>query len=82
MDVVQNERKSIEEQIIVEADVMSNFDNIAGIFQAALVYEHQARDEAKDSVREKLKRKWSQLHFESSKKIIKPKFEAAMLLFK
>jgi uncharacterized protein len=77
-----NERKSLEEKIIAEADVMSNFDNIAGIFKAAFVYENKTQGEAKDSVRRKLKRKWKQLHFENSKKIIKPKFEAAMLLLK
>ncbi len=75
-----NNRNSIEEQIIAEADVMCNFDSIAGLFKAALVYENKDQGEAKDSVREKLKRKWAQLHFEKSKKMIKPKFEAAMLL--
>ncbi len=78
----QNGRSSIEEQIIAEADVLSNFDNIAGIFKAAFVYEDKTQGEAKDSVRQKLERKWKQLHFENSKKIIKPKFEAAMLLLK
>ena len=78
----QNARDSIEEQIIAEADAMSNFDNIAGIFKAAFIYENKNQGEAKDSVRRKLKRKWKQLHFDNSKKIIKPKFEAAMLLLK
>jgi uncharacterized protein len=31
----QNRRDSIEEQIVAEADALSNFDNIAGIFKAA-----------------------------------------------
>ena len=78
----QNERSSIEEQIVAEADVMSNFDNIAGIFKAAFVYEDKTQGEAKDSVRKKLERKWKQLYFDNSKEIIKPKFEAAMLLLK
>jgi len=78
----QNGRSSIEEQIIAEADVMSNFDNIAGIFKAAFIYENKTQGEAKNSVRQKLERKWNQLHFENSKKIIQPKFEAAMLLLK
>lgn len=78
----QNNREAIEEQIIAEADVMTNFDNIAGIFKAALVYENKTQGEAKDSVRKKLENKWKQLHFENSKKIIKPKFDAAMLLLK
>ena len=78
----QNERDSIEEQIIAEADVMSSFDNIAGIFKAAFVYEDKTQGEAKNSVRKKLENKWNQLHFENSKRIIKPKFEAVMLLLK
>ncbi len=77
---MQNDRNSIEEQIIAEADVMSNFDNISGIFKAAFVYENMTQDEAKDSVKQKLQRKYNQLHFEKSKDIIRPKYEAAMLL--
>ncbi len=61
---------------------MSNFDNIAGIFKAAFVYEDQTQDEAKESVRKKLENKWNQLKFESSKKIIKPRYDAAMLILK
>lgn len=78
----QSERNSVEEQIVAEADAMSNFDNISGIFKAAFMYENKTQDEAKISVRQKLERKWDQLHFENSKKIIKPKFEAAMLILK
>jgi len=78
----QNNRETIEEQIIAEADAMSNFDNISGIFKAAFVYENKTQGEAKESVRKKLEKKWRHLHFENSKKIIKPKFEAAMLLLK
>lgn len=77
---VNNPRESIEEQIIVEADVMSNFDNISGIFQAAFVYENKNREEARASVKKKLENKWNQLRFDTSKKIVKPKFEAAMIL--
>ncbi|MGM5487996.1 MAG: HD domain-containing protein [Nanobdellota archaeon] len=76
----QNSRDTIEEQIIAEADTLSNFDNIAGIFKAAFLYENKSQGEAKESVRQKLEQKYAQLHFEKSKKIIKPKFEAAMLL--
>lgn len=76
----QNFRESIEEKILAEADVMSNFENIGGIFKAAFVYEGLNQAEAKDSVRKKLENKWKQLCFNSSKKIIKPKYEAIMLL--
>lgn len=78
----QNLCESIEEQILAEADVMSNFENIAGIFKAAFVYENLEQGEAKVSVRQKLERKWKQLHFEKSKEMIRPKYEAAMLLLK
>ncbi|MCK5629499.1 MAG: HD domain-containing protein [Nanoarchaeota archaeon] len=78
----QNARNSIEEKIIAEADILSNFENIAGIFKAAFIYEDKTQGEAKESVRQKLERKWKQLHFDNSKEIIRPKFEAAMLLLK
>jgi uncharacterized protein len=77
---MQNPRESLEEKIVVEADAMTSFDNIAGLFQAAYIYEGMTREEAKDSVKRKLENKWQQLHLENSKKIIKPKYEAAMLL--
>ena len=76
------ERQTIEEKIVSEADVMSNFDNISGIFMAAFLYEGKNQLEAKISAREKLERKWKQLHFEKSKKLIEPKYRAAMLLLK
>ncbi len=76
----ENSRENMEEQIIAEADVLTNFENVAGIFKAAFVYEGKTQGEAKESVRRKLKNKWNQLHFEKSKEIVRPKFEAAMLL--
>jgi uncharacterized protein len=74
--------KTIEAQILIEADTLSAFDDLAGLFQAALVYEKLSRKEAKDSVRQKLENKWKQLRFEKSRQIIKPKYDAAMLLLK
>lgn len=76
----QNERQSLEEKIVAEADVMSTFDNIAGIFKAAFVYENLDQGAAKESVRKKFENKWQQLRFEKSKEIIRPKYEAAMVL--
>ncbi len=74
-------RESIEEKIIAEADTLACFDDIPGIFQAAFCWEgHKSRESAKIAVKEKLERKWNQLHFEQSKKMIKPKYEAIMLL--
>jgi uncharacterized protein len=77
-----DKRKTIEEKIIAEADILSNFEDIAGLFEVAFVYENKNRSEAKNSVLNKLQRKWNQLEFNKSKNIIKPKFEAATLLFK
>jgi len=76
----QNYRESIEEQILAEADVLSNFENIAGIFKAAFIYENLDQGQAKESVKNKLENKYKQLHFDVSKEIIKPKYEAVMLL--
>jgi uncharacterized protein len=77
---LQNERKTVEEKIVADADALSNFDNLGGLFKAALVHEGKDQGEARDSVREKLERKWGKLHFKTSKKIIKPKYEAVELL--
>jgi uncharacterized protein len=50
----QSKRDSIEEKIVAEADAMSNFDNIPGIFKAAFIYEKKSQEEAKKSVRKKI----------------------------
>ncbi len=76
----KNERHTIEEQIVAEADTLSAFDNVSGIFKAAFIYENLTQGEAQISVRQKLERKWKKLHFEQSKKLIKPRYDAAMLL--
>lgn len=75
-----NERKTIEEKIIADADTMSAFDNLSGLFKAAFTYENLTQDNAQKSVLKKLTNKYNKLHFEQSKKIIKPKFKAAKLL--
>ena len=76
----KNKRDFIEAQIITEADAISAFDDLAGLFNAALVYEGKGLEEARESVIEKLENKWNQLSLEVSKKIIKPKYEAVKLL--
>lgn len=75
-------RESLEEKILADADALSNFETIAGIFKAAFVYEHLDQGAARKSVMQKLENKWRQLHFTSSKKIIRPKYEAAKILLK
>lgn len=77
---LKNKRKSLEEKIIAEADVLSNFENIGGLFKAAFEFEGLNQKEAQESVKKKLQNKYNQLHFEDSKKIIKSRYEAAMLL--
>ena len=74
--------KTVEAQIIVEADTLSAFDCLWGLFECAYVYEKLSRKEAKKSVRQKLENKWEQLRFKKSKEMIKPKYKAAMLLLK
>ena len=58
-----NNQESLEEKIVAEADAMSNFDNISGIFKAAFVYEKCEQGEAAEAVKRKLENKWNKLHF-------------------
>lgn len=76
------ELETLEEQIVAEADALSNFDNISGIFKAAFVIENKNQGEAKESILKKMEGKWNQLKFEKSKEIIRPKYEAIQLLLK
>lgn len=76
-----DQRTTLEEQIVAEADVISNFDNIVGIINSALVYENKTEKEAKQEVLNKLERKWNQLHFQESRELVKPKLEAVRILF-
>lgn len=77
---IKNKRNSLEEQIIAEADALSNLEDVIGPLEAALVYEKLDPEQAKLSVRKKLQNKWKQLKFTESKKIAGPKYKAAMLL--
>lgn len=74
------ERKSLEEKIIAEADTLSCFDNIPGLFEAALVHEGLDQNQAGKSVLEKMERKYHQLHLPESKSIGKSKIEALRTL--
>lgn len=74
------ELETLEEQILAEADSMSAFDNIEGIFKAAFTYEHKTQSEDRESVLRKMNNKWNQLKFEKSKEIMRPKFEAVKIL--
>lgn len=72
-------KESIEAQIIADADGMATFDRIEGIFMAAFIYEKLGQVESRKSVKEKLINSYNKLSPEA-KEIIKPKFDAAMLL--
>lgn len=76
------ERESLEEKIVSDADALSNFENLSWLFKAAFVYENLTQGEARISVREKYERKWEKLELEKSREIIKPKYEAVILLLK
>ncbi|MBU1557650.1 HD domain-containing protein [Patescibacteria group bacterium] len=75
-----DERHSIEEQIIAEADSIDAFNRISGLFKAALVFEKKDQQEALDSVRQKLENKWNQLTLDESKDLIRAKYEAVGIL--
>jgi len=72
-------RKTIEAQIIADADTISAFDNISGLFKAAIFNEGLNQIQAKASVKQKLLNSWEKLS-EKSKDFIRPKYEAAMIL--
>lgn len=75
------ERLTIEEKILSEADTISAFYNIHWLFEAAYVYEKLDTKKWLKTVLDKLDRKWEQLHFEESKKILKERYEAIKVLF-
>jgi uncharacterized protein len=72
---------SVEEQIIAEADCLTFFDNLEGYFLWVINEEGIKNQKLiRKSVKQKLQNKWNQLSLDS-KKLIKLKYEAAMLLF-
>lgn len=72
-------RASIEAQIIADADALSAFDNVSGLFKAAIFCEGMDQVSAKKSVKEKLQNSWNKLSSEA-KKMIQHKYLAAMIL--
>jgi uncharacterized protein len=78
---VNNKKEHVEEKIIADADAISNFNNLSGIFKAAFIFENKNQEEAKESIKKKLIGNWNKLSLQESKELIKPKYEAAMLLF-
>jgi uncharacterized protein len=79
---VNNNKKTLEEQIIADADSLSHFDSLGGLFHAAFICEKLNLEDAQKSVLEKLERSWNKITLEESRKLIKPKYDAAMLLLR
>jgi len=72
-------RESKEAQIIADADTLSAFDNISGLFKAAIFHENLNQVQAKASVKQKLLNSWEKLS-PKAKELIRNKYEAAMIL--
>jgi len=72
-------KESSEEQIIADADAMSAFDNLGGIFRAALNFENHNQVSANRAVKNKLINSFNKIS-PKARAIIKPKYEAAMML--
>ena len=77
----QNNRESIEEKILVDADAIPCFDHIEGQFLWVIEADGiKKQKEVKEKVKSKMINSWNKLSFEESRELIKPKYEAAMLL--
>jgi uncharacterized protein len=72
-------RASIEEQILADADALSAFDNISGLFKAAIFHEGFNQVDARVEVRRKLINSWHKLS-PLAKNKIEHKYLAAMIL--
>jgi uncharacterized protein len=72
-------RETIEAECVADADALSHFDNINSLFYLTLVARKLEPTDAKIFVREKLKRSWNKVT-PRAKELIRPKYEAAMLL--
>ncbi len=72
-------RETVEAECIADADAMSHFDNISSLFYLALVARKLDTNQAKKFIKEKLERSWKKIT-PRAKAIIKPKYEAAMVL--
>ncbi|MEK6885868.1 MAG: HD domain-containing protein [Nanoarchaeota archaeon] len=72
-------RLTKEEQIVADADALSAFDNISGLFKAAIFHEGFNQVQARVEVRRKLLNSWQKLSADA-KKLIEHKYLAAMIL--
>jgi 8-oxo-dGTP diphosphatase len=74
-------RESVEAQILADADVMCHFEEIEGLFKYEYIIHgiKLKQKQAKQNVLHKYSNSYDKLS-EDAKKIIKPKYDAAMLL--
>jgi len=75
---VLNDKGSVEEVVIADADGIVNFDNLAGIFKAAFM-EGKDQAEAKIYAKDKLEKCYNKLS-SNGKGIARERYDAAMLL--
>lgn len=73
-------RESVEAECLADADALSHFDDVHGLFRLALISKKLDTTTAKQFVYAKLERSWNKLSDEA-KQIIRPKYEAAKILF-
>ena len=76
---VNIQKESAEEQIIADADALSAFDNISGLFEAAIFHEGFNQMQARIEVRRKLTNSWQKLS-PIARKMVEHKYLAAMIL--
>jgi HD superfamily phosphodiesterase len=72
-------RETIEAECVADGDAMSHFENIHSLFYLALVARKIEPFAARNFVRDKLQRSWGKLT-PRAKELIRPKYDAAMLL--
>ena len=75
-----SKKESVEERIVASADAMDHIDRSTEMF-FRLIKKGMAYEDALFWIRKKLKRSWEKIELEEARKIIKPKFEAAKVLF-
>jgi len=72
-------RATKEEQIVADADALSAFDNISGLFEAAIFHEGFNQMQARAEVKRKLMNSWEKLSV-NARKNVEHKYLAAMIL--
>ncbi len=77
---VLNEKETVEEKCIADADSISHFDNVPSLFNLAFVVRKYSISDGEKFVKDKLIRSYNKLSPES-KKIYKNKYNSVMEIF-